>query len=229
MIITIDGPTASGKSSIAQKLAKKLSIYYLSTGFLYRAVSYILVREYNYQPHELTVQALLDLELFLKSGDLLYTYDSENGPQIIFKAKNITTFLKLPEVDQWASLVSTNQKLRELLNSFQHELAKSQSLVIEGRDSGTVVFPHADHKFYVTAALPIRAQRWQHLQEKQQKKFSLDESILFISERDKRDITREHAPLRCATDAHLIDNSAKNIDETLELITAYLKNNYLKK
>jgi len=164
MIITIDGPTASGKSTVAKLLAKKLDFFYLNTGFLYRAVAYLLINHCAYTHEDLKNPDPLDLDEYLEPSRLIYDYDQDYIALIIFDGQNITPFLKTSFIDKGASIVSTNRRVRDLLLQVQRVAAQKYNIVAEGRDTGSVVFPEADIKIYLTADVAVRAERWQKQQ-----------------------------------------------------------------
>jgi len=209
MIITIDGPSASGKSSLARAIAKELNLFYLNSGLLFRAVAYVKL---NYK--------IDDIKMIL--SNLTYCFDGINET-INYNGENITKFLKTPEIDNAASQLSTNQDIRNALLHFQYELAKENSLVTDGRDCGSVIFPNADVKIYLTASLKVRAMRWQHDMQSKGKQFSLQEAQEKISERDQRDKNRIISALKIPKDAVVIDNSDLSQKETFEKVLEIIK------
>jgi CMP/dCMP kinase len=215
VIITIDGPSASGKSTAAQFLAKELGYYYLNSGLLYRALAYLLLTQRHYNRYELNHPRSHDLKLFADPDKLYYSYDADTGSSIAFEGKNITPFLKEPEVDIAASILSTHEEVRTAMHQLQHAIAKEHCLVVEGRDAGSVVFPHASCKFFLTAAVQTRAKRWRAQQEKKGKTYSLEQAIEHIDTRDERDRSREVAPFIIPFDAIMLDNSKLTIDQTV--------------
>ncbi len=219
MIITIDGPAASGKSTIARALAHKLGYYYLNSGLLYRAVAYLLTQVYGYTKKKLEEQ-IPEHELLrmIEATPLVYTYDQEEQEKVWLADANVTPFLKDSSIDSLASLVSCQKTVRVFLHHIQISLALHYDLVADGRDCGSTVFPYADHKFYLTASLPVRAIRWQADQAKRGHPYTLDESLLALNERDKRDLSREHAPLQVPKNALVIDSSKLSIEQALELL-----------
>ena len=220
MIITIDGPTASGKSTVAQLLSEKLSFYYLNSGFLYRGLSYILMKN---KIDENEVEKFSDnfFKEILDPKKFIYEYDPEFKAKIIYENCEITNFLKVPEIDKFSSCISKLPKIRISLLDFQRNLANNNSLVAEGRDCGTVVFPNAHYKFFLTADLEIRAKRWQKDQILKGNNFSLDNAIEIIHQRDERDTKREISPCKPAQDAIMINNSSLNLEETLKELLKY--------
>ena len=207
IIITIDGPAASGKSTVARMLAKKFSFYYLSSGLLFRALVYILVHHFNYskeqllQPHQDDLKKALDLKRFS------YQYDATAQEQILFDGINITRFLKDKEISDYASLIATNELVRDALATLQHQIAQNHNLVAEGRDMGSVIFPYADVKFFLTASLQARALRWVKDRQGKGITISLEQAGKEIEERDERDSVRSIAPLQIPEGAIVIDDS----------------------
>lgn len=218
MIITIDGPTASGKSAIGRMLAQKLNYYYLYSGLLFRALAYELLNQgYTFE----TINNP-DIEL-VKKLIASMRYEYQNGrEQILYNNVDITSHLKQPDIDQGASIMSTNKKVRELIDQWQMNIADDHDVVVEGRDAGTVVFPHAAFKFFLTADPNVRAKRWQQQQLKKGNDIPFDEALAFITKRDVRDSTREHAPLKKAEGAIEIDNSDLSLEGTIKTIITYL-------
>lgn len=208
MIITIDGPVASGKSSVARLLAKRLGYLYLNTGLLFRAVAYLLYIK------DTSLKNIAEIE---------YTGGTETGPQILYKNSNITPLLKTPDMDQLASKVATIKEVRDALLAYERAIAKDRAVVAEGRDTGSVVFPDADYKFFITALTSVRAKRWQAFQHTIGNEHTLEQSIEHITTRDLRDTAREQAPLCIPEDAHIIDTSNMSIEQAVEACLALLK------
>ncbi len=216
MIITIDGPTASGKSTIAQLLAEQLSALYINSGLLFRAVAYILQSrgfDMTYLNSHESIAALFSNE------SIRYKYTPGTGAHIFFEHTDITPFLTTPDIDRAASLIATQPSVRQALLDYQRKLADDFDVVADGRDCGTVVFPEADYKFYITADLRIRAMRWQRAH-KNHKNLNLEEVEKIIAQRDKRDSNREIAPLKPAYDSFIIDTSHMTIQEVLNTLRA---------
>ena len=162
------------------------------------------------------VKALIDPMMFI------YHYDSNDGERIFFDGIDITSFLKNDRISQGASIVSTNKQVRDALNALQRMIANDHDLVIDGRDSGSVVFPHADHKFYLTASVDERAHRRQKQQEKQGEQITFEQANQFIIQRDQRDSSRAHAPLMIPSGAITIDGTDYSIEQVLERVDAEL-------
>ena len=222
MIITIDGPTASGKSTIARTLAEELHFYYVSSGILFRAVAYALLQD-GHTYSEFATLTTKDIKNYLH--ELSYHYSADEKEQVLLANKNITLHLKTPEIDRGASIVALNRNVRKLLLMLQQKIAHEHNVVVEGRDSGSVVFAHADIKFFVTASEHERARRWQADQKKKGNAFTLKKSVQEIKERDMRDATREIAPLIIPKDAICIDTTDMALQDVIVLMLAIIKEN----
>jgi len=223
MIITIDGPTASGKSTTAQMLSCKLGFFYLNSGFLYRALAYILMNNNGYTAknmHAVTKEDIRAIEL----DSLTYSSDDLDNPHIHYKNKEITGYLKAnADIDQASSILSTNSEIRNALLEVQRTIGKKHDLVIDGRDAGSVVFPYADFKFYLTAPLEVRARRWMHDQSLRGKSIKLEEALQQLRVRDERDMSRAVAPLKVPEGAIILDNEAYTLEETVMMMYNLVK------
>jgi cytidylate kinase len=223
VIITIDGPAASGKSTIAAMVAQKLGVYYVSTGLLYRSLGYILVHYYKYDKEGLIIPAIGDVQSCLEENNLIYDYETTTGATVFFKGENITPYLKTKDIDVAASLVSADKDVRQELVKFQRSFAQKNSVVMEGRDIGSVIFPNADFKFFITAQPQVRAGRWQEDQSHKGSDFTAEESLRIITERDTRDRERKASPLKVPEEAVVIDTSNVTIEEALQEILSYIR------
>jgi len=229
MIITIDGPVASGKSSVAKTLARELNIYYLYTGLLYRAVAYIFLTELKnkqkYKDEVITNEVfesnfkVLDSEGLSWIKKICYDYgknEAENRPYIFYNDQDITQNLYDGSLDQLASIVSVNKNVREFLLDLQRDIGKRYDIVADGRDCGSVVFPDADYKFYLTAKSGVRAQRLMLDETRGKTEKDLSKVKEELEQRDKRDSEREVAPLTIPENAIVIDNSNLTLEETID-------------
>ncbi len=223
MIITIDGPTASGKSSVAKALAEQLGWYYLNTGMLYRAVTYLLLNNYKYTLENLTNVAPEDLAACTDHSRFTYHYDPVDGVEIVYDDVTITQYLKDASIDQAVCLISPQPHLREAMCEFQRQLAQQYDVVTDGRDTGSVVFPHAQYKFFLTASLDVRAQRWQKDQKKRGHDYTLQECKERIAYRDAKDQERGHSPLVIPQGGIVIDNSTLDFAQTIEVFLKYIQ------
>lgn len=221
MVITIDGPTGSGKSTIAVQLAQKLGYYYLNTGFLYRGISYLLLTKYGYTLDKLAHPAHDDIEEILDPSRFHYTYDA-GVAGVLYDGVSLTPYLKNKENDQASSIVSGNSMVREALLDYQRNFAKQYNVVTEGRDTGSVVFPHAEVKVFLTAQEQVRAERWQHMQQARGKAYSLDQALQEITQRDLRDSSRDIAPLSVPAGATVLDSTHLSESQVIDAITALI-------
>lgn len=225
MIITIDGPVASGKSTIGKLLAQKIGAYYLYTGLLYRALAYLLMKEFNYTLTSIGNPDQKKVDVLLNPDRFSYHYDEQNGERILFDGTDITSVLKNALVDQAASLVSANNQVREKLNVIQRAIADDHMMVIDGRDAGSVVFAHAHSKFFLTADEKERAVRWQMQQAARGNNLSFDQALALLRERDQRDMQRIYAPLIIPQGAHVIDTTGMTVEHVIAKMMSYIKNN----
>lgn len=223
MIITIDGPAGSGKSTLAAALAQHLHLFYLNSGYLYRGIAYVLITFYGYDEKELGDPNLNIIQDCIKSGDFRYEY-KQGEAKVYFKDQEITKFLKDIDVSRAASLLGKNREVRNIIRKYKRALAEqNQNFVAEGRVSGSVVFPHADVKFYVTASEHVRAQRVQKLQKKRGDDLSLEEVLAQVAARDYSDMTRIHDPLIKPEDAIELDTSHLSKEQALQEALKHIK------
>jgi len=208
--IAIDGPAGAGKSTIARNIAEKLGFIYVDTGAMYRAMALFLIRKGI---------AAEDADAISSCGEAEITIRYENGEQhVILDGEDVTGMLRTEEVGSMASRSSVNGDVRTKLVELQQKLAEKENVVMDGRDIGTVVLPHAFCKIYMTASPRVRAERrCLELQEKGQPA-DLQKIEADIIERDHRDMTRAISPLKQADDAVLLDTSELTIDEVTDRI-----------
>ena len=222
MIITIDGPVASGKSTISRTLADKLEYYYVCSGLIYRAIAYLLVGRFGYTPETLASVRKEDLAQCVDPERLQYSYDGLSHERIFFDHEDITSYLKDKFIDNITSLVSVNKDVRKAVTSLQHTIADDYNVIIDGRDVGSVVFPNAQLKFFITASVAVRAERWRKDQERYNNYVSHEDAIALITERDDRDKNRAIAPLIIPQNAIIIDTSTATINQTIEKMMQYV-------
>ena len=216
MIITIDGPAASGKGVTARKIAQQLNFFYLNTGFLYRAVAYLLLHEYGYTEQQL--HAVKEHDVHACVTQLQYTYSSTEQEKVSANGVDLTPYLKKKDIDVAASFIAAQLVVRTAVVALEHALAQKENIVVDGRDSGSTVFPQAEHKFFLTASLEVRVQRWQKDQQSKGKVFSFSDAQKILEERDARDSERAVAPLVTPEGATVIDNSLLTIEQTVQVI-----------
>lgn len=211
MNIAIDGPAGAGKSTIAKAVARELNSIYVDTGAMYRAMALYMLK------NDISPDDTESIEKACESADISIVY-KDGAQHVILNGEDVTGELRTEAVGNMASSVSVNGKVRKKLVSLQQKLAHSTSVVMDGRDIGTVVLPDADLKIYLTASVETRAdRRYKELIEKGQHP-DLDEIRRDIADRDHRDMNRENSPLRQAEDAVLIDSSDMTIPEVVDRI-----------
>lgn len=206
--IAIDGPAGAGKSTIAKKIAKEFDILYLDTGALYRAIGYF--------SHTNKIKAEKAIE------NIIIDVKYENFEQrVIINDEDVTDKIRTAEMSIMASNVSKIPQVRQFLLSLQQDIGNTQSVVMDGRDIGTVILPKADVKIFLTASAECRAKRrFNEMQENITYQQVLDEVIL----RDKQDSQREIAPLKPAVDSIILDTSSLTLNQSIEKAIEIIKN-----
>ena len=214
--VAIDGPAGAGKSTIAKLVAKEKGYIYVDTGAMYRGLAiHFLDKGIQKEETDKVIEACKDAEV---------TIAYEDGVQHVYlNGKDITARLRNEEVGNMASVTSAIPEVRKKLLELQQNLAKTQDVIMDGRDIGTCVLPHADVKIYLTASVETRAKRrYQELLEKGED-CNLEEIARDIEERDHRDMSRKIAPLKQAEDAVLVDSSDMTIEEVVKTIVNLCK------
>ncbi len=210
-IITIDGPVASGKSTLSRLVARRLNFLYLDTGAMYRAVALQAKR------HGVNLTETLTLWELCRNLDLRFRPDGEKT-RLYIGEEDISLAIRTPEMDMLSSEISAIKEVRKAMTDLQRKIGQAGNLVAEGRDMGTVVFPNAEHKFFLTAPIEVRAERRHHERINRGETVSLNEVQKGLKQRDYQDETRPIAPLRPAKDAKIIDTTALKPDQVLEKI-----------
>ncbi|MCX5637626.1 MAG: (d)CMP kinase [Planctomycetota bacterium] len=223
LVITIDGPAASGKSTVARLVAQKLGASFLDTGAMYRAVTLAAIKAGVNMSDEKKLLGIMRVSKFQFSVKDGLTTVSIDGV-------NVTEQIRSPEVTAKARYIASAAKIREKLVQMQRRFAAGEKkLVTEGRDQGTVAFDDADIKFYLTADAGERARRRQEELVAKGDSKSLEEIQKAIEERDKSDQTRTVGPLKPAEDAIIIDTTDLDIEEVVEKVLGFVKEKCLKK
>ena len=216
MIIAIDGPAATGKSSTAKAVAEKLGFMYLDTGAMYRAVTLAVLEK------DISLTHVYTLESFLTSLDLNILY-IEKTLMIELDQLDVTDRIRDPKVTAKVSEISALPAVRKTMVKFQRKLASGKDCIVEGRDIGTVVFPNADLKFYMIADAGIRAERRKKDLLTLGKNKDISELETEIKNRDRKDSTRVHSPLSKAEDSIIIDTSHLDFHEQVNMIVEKIK------
>lgn len=220
-IIAIDGPAASGKSTIAHRLAQQLGYLYFDTGIMYRAVTWVaLQRGLNPENKVLMGTLANELQIDVSAPSVAdgRSYD------VWVDGQDITWAIRKPEVDANVSVVSANQAVRSALTRQQRRIAMQGRIVMVGRDIGTVVLPEADLKIYLDASVEERARRRYEEAVMQGERVQYNDILNALRMRDEIDSTRDVAPLRAAKDAWIIQTDGLNADEVFHRIQALIFN-----
>ena len=221
IIIAIDGYSSTGKSTIAKQLAKVLGYVYVDTGAMYRAVTLYALQHDLISKDEFLKEKLIES---LPDIQLQFHFNAEKGfAEIYLNGKNVEEKIRTLEVSNYVSQVAAVPEVRKKQVEQQHKFGKEKGIVMDGRDIGTVVFPEAELKLFMTASAETRAQRrYDELLQKGEK-VTFDEVLENVKSRDHIDSTRKDSPLLQATDAVVIDNSEMSLDEQFEKILALAK------
>jgi cytidylate kinase len=219
MIIAIDGFSSTGKSTLARQLAAHLNYLYIDSGAMYRAISLYVIQ------NDMLIDFMIDKASLIKSLpdikiDIRHETDKEN--QVMMNGENVTSQLRDIKVSNMVSEVAAIPEVREKLVSIQRKLSRSTDIVMDGRDIGTVVFPHADLKLFIKADALIRAERrWMEMREKGDD-VDFDDILSNIKQRDIKDTTRKIAPLKKADDAIELDNTSLDKKQQLDFAIQYV-------
>ena len=211
MIIAIDGPAASGKSTAAIGVAKRLGITYLDTGAMYRAVTFGLIE------HNIEFENSNIIENFLERIDIKFS-ESSSGILLKLNGRDITREIRSEIVTKNASEVSALKSVRKSMVLIQRKMAEVGDCILEGRDIGTVVFPNADFKFFLIADEKSRAERRLKDLKAIGEQSSVEKVMSDLMNRDHKDSTRMHSPLKKSEDAIIIDTSDLGINEVIDKI-----------
>ena len=218
--IAIDGFSSCGKSTIAKGLASKLNYVYIDTGAMYRAITLAFLRNDRISDDGEVNQE--NLGAFLDDINISFEYNDETGQsETILNGENVEQEIRQMEVSQWVSVVSAIPDVRKKLVAIQQEIGKRKGVVMDGRDIGTVVFPDAELKVFVTADPEVRAQRRYDELIRKGQDVSFDEVLENLAKRDELDQSREVSPLKQADDARILDNTELSIEEQLDLVYSW--------
>ena len=208
--IAVDGPSGAGKSTLARRLAARLGYIYVDTGALYRAIAYDMIQHHAETEQEIT-ERLSQLQI---------TIDYQDGVQHVYvNGADVSGLIRTPEVSMGASRVSALPAVRQFLFDLQQRLAREHSVVMDGRDIGTVVLPDADVKIFLTASAEKRAQRrFLELEEKQPGVQSYEDVLRDVIRRDEQDMNRAVSPLKQAEDAVLVDTTDADLAQSEQML-----------
>lgn len=211
--IAIDGPAGSGKSTVARRIAEKLGLLYLDSGAMYRAVTLLAIQR---------GLAADSLEL-IKRVKACHIEFADNGKTILLNTKDVSLQIRTPAVNRRVADVAKIPEIRHEIVKHQQRIGKEGSIIAEGRDLTTIVFPDADFKFYLDASVTERAKRRLAELKKQNVDTTLAAVKAEITDRDEKDKTRAHSPLRAAEDAIIVDTTDKTINEVVDFIIAQVR------
>lgn len=218
MIIAIDGPSGAGKSTLGKMLAKKLDLLYLDTGAMYRAVALAVTRR---------GVAFDDIEkvVGIAENAKIELVGEPDSLRILLDGVDVTAEIRTLKAAQTASVVSTISEVRRIMVEHQRTLGENaaKGCVLEGRDIGSVVFPNADIKFFLTAKPEARARRRFEEDKAKGRMTTYEQTLAEINERDERDVSREDSPLTIADDAVVIDTSELDLSEVFEQMIAAVR------
>ncbi|MFH0715510.1 (d)CMP kinase [Staphylococcus delphini] len=207
--IALDGPAAAGKSTIAKRVAAQLSMIYVDTGAMYRAITYYYLNN---------KERFTDFTSLIAEIDLRLGYDAEKGQRVYLNDNDVTDFLRENDVTQNVSYVSSIKEVRQFLVQAQQKLAAEKGIVMDGRDIGTTVLPDAEVKVYMIASVEERAERRYKDNQERGIESSIEQLKKDIAERDAYDMNREISPLRKAEDAIEIDTTGLSIEQVTDKI-----------
>ena len=212
--IALDGPAAAGKSTIAKQVASRLTMIYVDTGAMYRAITYKYLQ--NGKPE--------NFDELIQNTELELTYDKEKGQRIILDGQDVTDYLRENDVTNHVSYVASKEPVRSFAVKIQKDLAAKKGIVMDGRDIGTVVLPNAELKVYMVASVVERAERRQKENELRGIESNLEQLKQEIEDRDHYDMNREISPLKKADDAITLDTTGKSIEEVTNEILDMVEN-----
>ena len=220
-VVAIDGPAGAGKSTVTRKVAERLGYIIVDTGALYRVVALAAERAQVSFDDEAGATKLA--EALVAEAAVQLRRGEHGAVQVMLRGQDVSLSIRAQNIGQGASKVSAHPGVRDALLELQRSQGREGGVVLEGRDIGTVVFPDAEAKFYLTASVEVRARRRRDELAARGTPPTLAEVLAEVSERDRRDSTRPVAPLRQAEDAVLVDSSALSIEQVVELIVATVK------
>lgn len=215
--IAIDGPSGAGKSTMARAIADQLGFVYVDTGAIYRTVGYHMDLM-GIGPKDIDGITRLIGDVGLK-----ITYDEDGLQHMILNGADVTGEIRTPEMSMIASTISAHKIVRDFLLDTQRDITREYDTVMDGRDIGTVVLPHADVKIYLTASAEVRAERRVRQLRESGQKADYEKTLREIIKRDEQDMNREIAPLRQAKDAVLVDSSNLDLAQTLDAMLGVIR------
>lgn len=212
--IAMDGPAGSGKSTVARLVAEKLGLLYLDSGAMYRAVTVLAIQN----------KVGTDTPKLIELVKTCHINFEDNGKKILLNSKDVSIQIRTPEVNKLVADIAKVPEIRSEIVKHQQKIGEEGSIIAEGRDLTTIVFPDADFKFYLDASVKERAKRRFAELHAQNVDTTLEAVETEISARDEKDTSREHSPLRAAEDAIHVDTTGKTIEEVVDFIVDQISN-----
>ena len=215
VIVAIDGPSSSGKSTIAKLVAKHFNFTYIDSGSIYRAITYVAMKNNLIKTGNIDVVSLIDL---LNNCSISFSFNSNNQNVIKIDGVSVENEIRTFEISNNVSLIAEKNEIRKYVLKIQKDISNNKSVVMDGRDIGSVVFPNADFKFFLDASIDVRAlRRWNELK-LTEKDLKFEEVKKDLLKRDKKDINRKFSPLIRPKDSILINSDRLDISEVVEYI-----------
>ena len=215
--VAIDGPAGAGKSSVAKAVGKQLGLLYVDTGALYRTVGLAALRK-GVDP-----SSKAEVEALLKEISVEMDFSETSGQVVLLNGEDVTGLIRTPEVSMTASDISALPIVREYLLGLQRNIAKTKNVIMDGRDIGTVVLPHAQVKIFLTASPESRAERRYNEIVEKGEKTTVKDVLRDVIKRDYNDTNRKAAPLRPAEDSVLVDTTNLDFDGSVEAVAKIIR------
>ena len=220
VIVAIDGPSSSGKSTIAKLVAKHFNFTYIDSGSIYRAITYVAIKNNLIKTGNIDVVSLIDL---LNNCSISFSFNSNNQNVIKIDGVSVENEIRTFEISNNVSLIAEKNEIRKYVLKIQKDISNNKSVVMDGRDIGSVVFPNADFKFFLDASIDVRAlRRWNELK-LTEKDLKFEEVKKDLLKRDKKDINRKFSPLIRSKYSILINSDRLDISEVVEHIIGIIK------
>ena len=220
VIVAIDGPSSSGKSTIAKLVAKHFNFTYIDSGSIYRVITYVAIKNNLIKTGNIDVVSLIDL---LNNCSISFSFNSNNQNVIKIDGVSVENEIRTFEISNNVSLIAEKNEIRKYVLKIQKDISNNKSVVMDGRDIGSVVFPNADFKFFLDASIDVRAlRRWNELK-LTEKDLKFEEVKKDLLKRDKKDINRKFSPLIRPKHSILINSDRLDISEVVEHIIGIIK------
>ena len=218
--VAFDGPSSSGESTIAKLVAKHFNFTYIDSGSIYRAITYVALKNNLIKTGDIDVVSLIDL---LNNCSISFSFNSNNQNVIKLDDISVEDEIRTFEISNNVSLIAEKNEIRKYVLKIQKDISNNKSVVMDGRDIGSVVFPNADFKFFLDASIDVRAlRRWNELK-LTEKDLKFEEVKKDLLKRDKKDINRKFSPLRRSKDSTLINSDRLDISEVVKHIIGIIK------